>query len=83
MDMQYRLTERGKEALARGDYLMHLADSVARDGVVTSEEIAKKTEMTRTEADYMLSVLSRLNLITPAPIQGVKYETNESRARRN
>lgn len=79
MDMQYRLTERGKEALARGDYLMCVAHEAGKDGVVTSEEIAKKTEMTRTEADYMLSVLSRLNLITPAPIQGVRYSGSDAR----
>ncbi len=74
MNIQYRITQQGRKALEEGDHLIHLANEAAQDGVVSSKEIAQlQTGFTVTEADYIISVLSRLGFIEPAPIQGVKY----------
>lgn len=71
---QYRITPSGRKALVEGDYLIHLADAVAKDGILTSKEIMDyHLGLTKIEANTIISVLKRLGFIEEAPIQGVGY----------
>ena len=74
-DVQYCLTDSGKELLKAGDYLVELASEAAKDGVITAREIQNVgPELTPAEAQHVISVLHRLGLIEPVPLQGVSYD---------
>jgi len=70
--IQYRLTTTGRHALQEGNRLVYLINEIAKDGVVTSEELVKY-HFNEEEAKALLSLLSRSHFIEIAPIQGIKY----------
>jgi len=75
--IQYRLTATGKHALATGDKLVHLINEIARDEVVSSEEL-QKYGFSEEEANVLIKLLLRTHLIevTLSPTDKAKIRYN-------
>jgi len=74
--IQYKLTATGKHALQTGDKLIYLINEIAKDGVVSSEELMKYG-FSEDEANVLIKLLLRTHLIevtlSPADKAKIRY----------